>query len=208
MSAYQKVFDSAESISINRKPVVAQTVTRNNTVKSVNRGGDTWRFDVMLPDGIPWKELRPFISEMEALDRHTTSTIQINNSGYNSWLTAYQGDSDSTAGFFANAPAGNTVTITAYPSGHNLTSGDITFKAGDIIQLGTGGRVYSVAANVVYPSSTITVNRPIIDTGTSSIIIGPEVTWDVICMEFPTWNIFQINQVAWNGSFVFYEDMS
>jgi hypothetical protein len=58
-TAFQYVFDNAESISINRRSTTAQTISRNNTVRTVSRGGNVWRFEVKLPDGIRWSDARP-----------------------------------------------------------------------------------------------------------------------------------------------------
>jgi len=75
--SFQWIVNSAESISINRKKMVAQTTTRNGIVRSVSRGTLPKRFEVKLPDGIPWTTLRTNIVAAEALDRITTATISI-----------------------------------------------------------------------------------------------------------------------------------
>jgi len=198
-TAFQYIFDNAETISIDRKAVVAQTITRDQTLRSVSRGGKVWRFDVKLPDGIPWSTARPYIEAIDYADRYTVGTVQINNAGYNSWLTPYQGVATTTAGWTGSWTQGsNTVTVT--PSGY---SSGILLRAGDIIQLGTG-HVYSVATNAT--TSTVTVNRPILDaTGTGTIYVGPAVTWSVICTELPSWTIMSRDQVSWSGSFKFLE---
>ena len=207
--AFQNVFDRAETISIITRPTVDMSITRNNTVRSVNRGGDTWRFSVTLPDGIPWTELRPLIAEMERLGTHTQQDgIQINNSGYNDWLLNYQGDSANTSSFEMNVTQGDTDgSISSYPAGHGMTAGDITFKAGDVVQLGTS-YAYIVSEDTVYPDTTVYFNRAVKETSsTYQITMAPDVTWDLICVEMPQWNIFQRNQVSWSGAFVFYEVM-
>jgi hypothetical protein len=202
-TAFQYVFDNAESISINRRSTTAQTISRNNTVRTVSRGGNVWRFEVKLPDGIRWSDARPYIEAIEAADRFTAGTVQINNAGYNSWLTNYQGSAVSTTGFYAQVTNGYAnATITANPT----TSSGYKFKAGDIVQVGTTGNVYSVTTNVAYNSNDITFNRPVLDTtGNVALTVGPAVTWTVICTEMPRWTIFSRDQVAWSGAFVFYE---
>jgi hypothetical protein len=75
--SFQWIVNSAESISINRKKMVAQTTTRNGIVRSVSRGTLPKRFEVKLPDGIPWTTLRTNIVAAEALDRITTAIISI-----------------------------------------------------------------------------------------------------------------------------------
>jgi hypothetical protein len=202
-TAFQYVFNNAESISINRRRVIGSTVTRDNTVRAVSRGGQAWRFEVKLPDGIRWSDARGAIEKIEFLDRSTVGTVQINNAGYNSWLTPYQGNSTGT--FTATATIGsNSITLTGGQPGSGFN-----FRAGDFIQLGASGHVYSVVSDVVFSSNTVTLNRPVIDaTNTYTLTVGPSVTWSVICTDFPTWTIFARDQVSWSGPFVFSEDLT
>jgi len=203
--SFQYIFNNAESISIDKGPVVAQTVARNNAVKSVSRGAATWKFTVKLPNGIRYEDLRGVIETIEQNDRHTSETIKLNNSGYTSWFTSYQGDSDVITGWDVTYTSGNTVTINTEPSGTNLTNGEYTFKRGDLIQLGSG-HTYTVASDVVYPATTVTLHRPVLESaGTHALTIGPECQFNVICVQFPNWTIFQRNQVSWNRPFIFYE---
>lgn len=208
-TAFQWIFDNAASIGINKSPVVAQTTSRNQTVRATSRGGSIWRFEVEMP-GQPWTTARPYITAIEQLDRHSTGTVQINTSGYSSWLSKYQGDADTTSGWTATWTTGNTVTATI-PGGANLSVGEVALKAGDWIQLGSSGSVYEVAQDVIYatPTATVTLNRPLIDAaGTASLLIGPAVTWTVICTTMPTWSIVDQNIVTFNGTFSFYEALA
>lgn len=75
--SFQWIMDKAESLSINRKKMVAQTTARDGQVRAVSRGTQPRRFTVKLPDGIPWTELRTDIAAAEALDRITTATLTI-----------------------------------------------------------------------------------------------------------------------------------
>ena len=205
--SFQTVFDRAETISIITRPTVATSITRNNVVRSVHRGGDSWRFSVTLPDGIPWSELRPVIAEMEKLGTHTQQdNIKINNAGYNDWLLNYQGDSENISGFIANIGTDvDYLTLGGYPAGPNLSNGDYTFRAGDVIELPLDA-VYIVAEDVIYPQPVVPLNRAVTaEINNYNLILGPEVAWDLICVEMPQWTIFQRNQVSWSGAFVFYE---
>jgi hypothetical protein len=204
-TAFQWVFDNASQISINKRGVVAQTISRDQTLRTTSRGGQIWRFDVTMPSGQRWSEARPYITAMEALDRHTEGTVQINNSGYNSWLTGYQGDSDVITGWTASWTTGNTVTLTGTGSGHNLTNGEVTLKTGDFIQLGSNS-VYEVASDVIYPNTTVTLHRPLLEATSSDIIhIAQNVTWTVKCVNFPNWTIIDRDIVSFTGPFTFYE---
>jgi hypothetical protein len=204
-TAFQYIFDRAETLGINRRAVTAQTTARDGTTRAVSRGGQIWRFDVKLPDGIRWTELRPYIEGSDFADRYTVGTVALSNAGYTSWLNNYQGTANNITGFAATWTQGaNSITLTASPT----NTGAYHFRAGDIIQLGTTGRVYSVRADVASGATTVNLNRPVIDaSGSGSLRIAQNVTWQVICTEMPTWNLFARDQVAWSGSFVFYEYM-
>lgn len=75
--SFQWIMDRAESFSINRKKQVAQTTSRDGTVRSVTRGTQPKRFEVVLPNGIPWTEIKSDIAAAEALDRISTATLEI-----------------------------------------------------------------------------------------------------------------------------------
>jgi len=197
-TAFQYVFDNAQSIGIDRRATVAQTISRDNTVRTVSRGGQVWRFEVRLPDGMPWDAARPYIEAIDYADRYTQGTVQMNNTGYTSWLNKYRGDGTA---FTASWTQGAT-SITL--SGGSAST--YKFRVGDFIQLGSGGHVYSVVADVNSISSTVNLNRAIVDAnGSGSLIIGPAVTWTVICTEMPSWTIDARNQVSWSGPFRFSE---
>jgi hypothetical protein len=203
-TAFQYVFDNAESLGFNRRSVTAQTTSRDGTVRTVSRGGQIWRFDVKLPDGIRWSDAREYIEAIDAADRTTVGTVSLSNPGYVPWLNAYRGNSANYTGFLATWTQGaTTITLTTSP----ITNSGFKFRAGDIIQL-AGGRVYSVASDVAYSSNTVNINRPVLDaTGSGALQVAEDVTWDVICVELPTWTIFARDQVSWSGNFVFYEAM-
>lgn len=203
--SFQFVIDNAESIAINRRRVVASTQSRDGTVRAVSRGGQVWRFEVRLPDGPTWSEYRSDISRLEQLDRVTVSNIQLNTTGQE-WLYRYQGDIVNPANIRVTVPSsGNTITLTA----GQATSG-FNFRAGDFIQLGTTGSVYTVAADVPFNSNTVTLHRPLLDAaGTNlTVRVGPACVFTVICTEFPDWTIFARDQVSWSGPFVFVEDLT
>ena len=201
-TAFQTVIDYAESISFNRRRKVAQTTSRDGTVKSTSIGGQIWEFEVQLPNGPAWTTFRPLIERMEALDRTTVGTIQINKAGH-SWLSGYQGNLASTSGIVVSYTSGNLVTITSGATG--LSSG-FRFKAGDFIQLGTTGSVYSVAEDVAWNANNIVLNRPVREAaGSYTLQVGQNVSWKVICVQFPKWTIFSRDQIQWDGPFIFAE---
>jgi hypothetical protein len=75
--SFQWIIDNAESLSINRKKMVASTTARDGIVRVVSRGSPPKRIEVKLPDGIRWSDLRTNIAAAEALDRISTAVITI-----------------------------------------------------------------------------------------------------------------------------------
>lgn len=203
--SFQWIIDNAESISINRKKVVASTTARDGTTRAVSRGGQVWRFDVKLPDGIRWTDIRQYITQAEALDRVTSANIQINDTGHQ-WLIGYQGNSANYTGFVATITQGSSsITLTTSPT----TSAGFKFRAGDIIQLGASGKVYTVAADVAFNSNTVTLHRPVLESSAIgvSLRVAENCIFNVICVQFPEWTLFARDQVSWSGPFVFVENL-
>lgn len=201
-TAFQWVFNNAASISMNCRAVVAQTQSRDQTLRTVSRGGQVWRFEIAMPEGQVWTTARPYIEAINAADRFTTGTVQINNSGYNSWLTKYQGAESSYTGWTATWTRGAPgITITGgvgYPPVQPI------LRAGDLVQLGSGGHVYSVKQDA--SSLGVTLNRPVLQSsGSGTLLIGPNVTWTVLCTELPDYEIFDVNLVRFKGTFKFQE---
>jgi hypothetical protein len=202
--SFQWIIDNAETVSINRKQVVATSVSRDGTTRAVSRGGQFWRFEVKLPDGPRWTDYRQLISQAERLDRTTSATIQFNDTGH-AWLVGYQGNSANYTGFQATWTQGATsITLTTSPT----TASGFKFRAGDFIQLGTTGKVYTVAADVAFNSNTVTLHRPVLDATQASatpIRVAENCQFSVICTQFPDWTLFARDQVSWSGPFVFHE---
>jgi hypothetical protein len=204
--SFQWIINYAESISMERKRVAASTTSRSGVVRTVSRGVQPWRFEVTLPDGIPWQTLRPDISKAELLDRVTAANIQINVAGQAAYLSKYQGNSVNYTGFVATiVNNSNTITLTTSPT----TSSGFKFRAGDFIQLGSSGKVYTVAADVAFNSNTVTLHRPVIEASASGVAlrVADNVIWAVVCTQFPSWTLFARDQVSWSGPFVFNEVM-
>ena len=201
--SFKWIFDNAESISMESKRVVASTQSRDGTYRAVSRGGQYWRFEVKMPEGMRWTQWRSYIAKMEELDRLTSERIYMDNTNQR-WLWGYQGNSVNSTGFVGAVTNGSkTLNLTTSP---NTPSG-FKFKAGDLIQLAPAGKVYKVAADVAYNENAVTLHRPVLEnTGTSiSLRVGLNVDFNLICKDFPSWTLFARDQISWSGPFVFTE---
>jgi hypothetical protein len=200
--SWQWIIDYAEQITINRKPVVASTTARDGTTRAVSRGNASWKFDVKLPDGIPWTQLRSYISSAELLDRHTPSTFKFNNTGHE-WLVKYQGDYQDTSIVAATWSSGSNIIGV---QGGVIANG-FKFRAGDLIQFNAGRFVYTVAEDVPDTQTIVKLHRPVLETsGSSGIKVGADCEFKVLCVTFPDWTLMSRDQVSWGGAFTFVED--
>lgn len=208
MSAFQYVIDYANQMSISRRPVSASTLSRDGILRAVNRGGQYWRFEVTMPNGMRWTDWRRKIQELETLGRATAGSFTLNNTGL-SWMVKYLGDCpniDITSFRATWTKYDNFITLSASPT---IASG-YKFRIGDFIQLGNTGKVYNVVQDVAYNSNTVYLHRPIIDatnTNPSSpyLPVGPACIFTVQCAQFPKWTLMARDQVSWDTPFILVE---
>lgn len=205
--AFQWIIDNAAGMSIDGRGTVAQTITRENVIRTVSRGGRVWKFTVTPSPGKTYTDSRPYLARLDQMDRITTATINLNHPGFEN-LYGYLGAG--SGGFTVTVPAGTSVTTVTITAG-TLPGGAYVCRAGDWLQIGSTGSVYQVVDD---PSTgngvTVTLNRPVDEAaGTYTGYFGADVSWTVICTARPTWSLVPAGAnmlVAWSGDFVFYED--
>jgi hypothetical protein len=212
--SFQWVFDNAESISINKRPITSQTIARDQRVRSVSRGGAVWRFTVKMPTGMRWSDVRGYIENIDYTNKLTTQTVSLGSTGFG-WMTGYQGSIGNPSAmswkYSSTEAASDTTKFLLTGTG---STGAVLFKAGDLIQPNvTNGRVYSIVSDVAKASSAtqlVQVHRSILETPSAtavSLIVGNSVSWKLICTQCPTWTIVERDIVGWNGEFQFYESL-
>jgi hypothetical protein len=75
--SFQWIVDMGESLSLNKKQMVAQTQTRSGVVRATTRGVQPVKITVKVPDGPKWSDLKTNIAAATALDRFQTAVITI-----------------------------------------------------------------------------------------------------------------------------------
>lgn len=219
--ATQWIFDNAETMSINKGPIISQTITRDQSVRAVSRGGAVWRFNLKIADAYKYSDIRWRINEMDLNIKTSTSTIQLSNPGYE-YIVAYRGDlttlqrSALRMKYTSAMSAVNTMKfeVSELPAlGGSVTSTTAIFRIGDVIQKAGSKYVYTVNTDVLRGTGTtveVPVHRTILDTPSdtaTAINIGAACTWTVICTQMPTWKIIPYDRVQWDGEFQFYESL-
>lgn len=219
--APQWIFDNAETLSINKNPIISQTITRDQSVRTVSRGGAVWRFTVKMPNGFRYSDSRYYINELDLNARTSSSVIQLSNPGYN-YIVAYRGGLSSLQRSaltmkYTSAMAATDTTkfeVSGLPAlGGGITSSTSIFLIGDIIQKAGSKYVYTVNSDVLRGSGStvqVPVHRTILDTPSdtaTAINIGAACSWTVICTQMPNWKIVPRDIVQWDGEFQFYESL-
>jgi hypothetical protein len=191
-SVFQWIIDNAVDLSINKRAVVAQTVARDQTVRTTSRGGQIWRFTVTPSPGITWTVARPYIDQLDKADKFTTGTITFGNNAGLAYLFGAQTTSVPTSASWTQGS-------------DSLALSGGTLTAGDIVQFGANARVYSAATT----GSTVTLNRPALDTtGSGAVVVGSNCAFKIVCTQFPEWRIEPTDRcVKWSGPFVFFEEL-
>jgi hypothetical protein len=209
----QTIIDRSQTIEIDRRRVVGQTISRSQRIKTAERAtAQPWKFTVTPPGYLKWSESRGLIEVIDQADRVDEYTIKLSNTDNMSYITAYQGEL--TIGqlnsLSISAVSTNTFTITGLPAiGGTITSSTVVFSPGDYIQPANSRYPYSVVSSVVRGSSTttnVTLHRNVITsegitlTG-QSLAVGNTCTWRVIVSGLPTYQLTPMRLVQYTGNF-------
>ena len=200
---FQWIVDNAVDVTINKRAIVAQTTSRDQTVRAVSRGGQVWRFTITPSPGALWVDARPYVEQLDKADRIFSSTINFNKTAYN-YLFGYQGNASVLPTSISYTQGSTVVALT----GGTCTSG-YKFRAGDLVQFTGSDRVYSFASDVLYTDTVAILNRPVLEaSGSATPIYGTACNFKIICTTFPEWKIDPTDRcVKWSGPFVLVEEL-
>jgi hypothetical protein len=209
----QSIIDKASSITISRRKVAGQTVSRSGQVKISSIASNVpWVFEVTYPDNTQYSTNRSLFEEIDRLDRVFTETIDIGSTNTNlSYITAYQGDFTSGQIAQVTIDSGSALNVVANMSAvTGESSSDYVFKKGDLFKLsGAYKYPYTVTADVTRGVGTtvnVPINRPFIDQAGyteagAGIVVGSDVTWQVVMSKKPSYTIVPYDRAVFDGSF-------
>jgi len=189
----QTFLDRATFLTVDKRKVSAQTITRSGQVKTAEvASANPYRFAFGVTAGYTYSENRGALEDLDSLDITVEENIDIGTTNTNlSYLTALQG----TLGGSPTITSASGLSIVVSTGG--ATGSGVALKKGDFIQPGTGYRYpYQVTADVNWNASTITVpiHRPFItQTGYSvslkPLLLGSAVTWNVKMVNKPSYTV-------------------
>ena len=189
----QTFLDRATFLTVDKRKVSAQTITRSGQVKTAEvASANPYRFAFGVTAGYTYSENRGSLEDLDSLDITVEEQIDIGTTNTNlSYLTALQG----TLGGSPTITSASGLSIVVSTGG--ATGSGVALKKGDFIQPGSGYRYpYQVTADVNWNASTITVpiHRPFItQTGYSvslkPLLLGSAVTWNVKMVNKPSYTV-------------------
>jgi hypothetical protein len=205
----QNIIDKAQSIEIDRKRVIGQTISRSQRIKTSERASaQPWKFKVTPPGMLPWSASRGFIEVIDFNDRANEYTISLNNNSGMNYITSYLGGI--TQGQLNNltifSTGTSTITIANMPA---VNSSTVIFARGDYIQPANSRYPYTVVTTATRGSTTttsVTLNRSLITSEGLNLIgqglaVGNSCTWRVIVSGLPTYQLVPMQRVQYTGNF-------
>ena len=213
----QTIIDNATFLNINKRRVVASSISRSGHYKTAERSPSPYSFTVGAPQGFTYSTNRGVLEDLDSTDRITE--VQINIGATNSalsYLTDYQGslNSSQVGQISLNSVSGaniylDTTSVSGSPSGDMFKKGDFILLEGNT---STYRYPYQVTSDIAFSGGNVTipVHRPVLSqTGVAltsgGIAVGNNVTFQVKCVNMPTYTVVPHDLVEFSDNFEFIE---
>lgn len=229
MNSFQTVINYSARISMSKKRVSSQSISRSGMIKTASLANKVpWVFTVEMPPGLRYTDtgIREFLSELDDDGLRAAHPIELGSSNAGlTWLTAYQGDLTSAQiaqlrNHSDNATVQGSILTVDVQNVTGSSPNDILVKAGDFIQP-LGGYLYPYVATQTVLIGDVTqvqnyqvqipVNRPVIQQAgythntSNGIAVGSDVTWTVKLLSAPEYSVNPDRLVEWDTALMFME---
>jgi hypothetical protein len=214
----QTIIDRAQTIEIDRRRIVGQTISRSQRIKTSERAtAQPWKFTVTPPAYLKWADSRGVIEVIDSGDRVNEYEISIGNTAGTNYITRYQGNLLQTQldDLSVSSVGTSSLVISTLPSiGASAKVGlvsttTVVLSRGDFIQPENSRYPYTVTSDVLRGSgSTVSVslNRALITsegitlTG-NGVVVGNSCTWQVVISGLPSYQLTPMQLVQYTGNF-------
>tara|TARA_R110000803_G_scaffold24966_8_gene59861 strand:+ start:292 stop:951 length:660 start_codon:yes stop_codon:yes gene_type:complete len=209
----QTVIDKTTYLTINKRKVVGESISRSGLYKTSERSPALYTFTVGAPQGLKYSDNRGLLEDLDTMDRLAEANVDFGdtNSGL-SYLTEVKGS-------IASPDTGGGLTMVGY-SGNDLYinfsgatgSGDM-LKKGDYIQpLGNTStyrypyQITSDVASTTGPNVTVSVHRPIIAQDgvaltSGTFRLGKKCRFNVKALKMPVYSVVPHDLLEFSGDF-------
>lgn len=215
----QWIIDTAVNMDITRSPIITQTISRGNRIRTATRGASVWTFRVTPAPGLSWTQYRAEITQLQNQDRFQEWSIRLNNNPNLAWIHQYLGDMDYLDREFGvryASHSGDTITVNNLPV---WTEPGSLYRPGDIIRVAGSRYPYQVINNVFHQpqfnpitgeltwptTQTIQVHRPVLPEPMvlvpGNFIRTDDVPFRVMVTRFPDIGVRPGQLITFDGDF-------
>ena len=195
MAALQTIIDSCNGLTINRRKVVGQQITRNQIPRvSTTPTKNPWTMELDMPTSYKYSDARALMESVDLLDRTGYEDITFLNNACLSWMFRYQGSLPLSQlnGLTVSSFIGNQLVLSGLPP---INANRVIFEPNDLIQIAGFPYPFTSTTQVTRGSGTtvqIITNRPNILTGSvvgNTLKYGNDCEFKMFCPNMPTYTL-------------------
>mgnify|MGYP001590834814 FL=1 len=195
MAALQTIIDSCNGLTINRRKVVGQQITRNQIPRvSTTPTKNPWMMELDMPTSFRYSDARALMESVDTLDRTGYEDVTFSNNTALSWIFRYQGSLPLTQlnGLTVSSFVGNQLVLSGLPP---INASRIMFEPNDLIQIAGFPYPFTSTTQVtrgVLGTVTITTHRPNIITSSVAglnLLVGNACIFRLFCPNMPVYKL-------------------
>ena len=202
MAAIQTIIDNCNGMTINRRKVVGQQITRNAIPRvSTTPTKNPWTMELDMPTSFQYNNARALMESVDTLDRTGYEDVTFSNNACLNWIYRYQG-AFSIAELNAitvSSFVGNQLILSGLPA---VASGTVLFESNDLIQITGYPYPFTSTTQItrgVGSTVTVTTHRPNILSNPSNlspppweglnILVGNNCIFRMFCPNMPVYKL-------------------
>jgi len=195
MAALQTIIDNCNGMTINRRKVVGQQITRNQIPRvSTTPTKNPWTMELDMPTSFQYNNARALMESVDTLDRTGYEDVTFSNNADLSWIFRYQGTLPLTQlnQMTVSSFVGNQLILSNVPA---INQNRVIFEPNDLIQIAGFPYPFTSTTRVVRGTGgtiTITTHRPNIITGSITglnILVGNNCIFRLFCPNMPVYKL-------------------
>tara|TARA_B110000483_G_C18134381_1_gene518895 strand:- start:725 stop:1414 length:690 start_codon:yes stop_codon:yes gene_type:complete len=195
MAAIQTIIDNCNGMTINRRKVVGQQITRNQIPRvSTTPTKNPWTMELDMPTSFQYNDARALMESTDTLDRTGYEDVTFSNNTALNWIYRYQGTfaSSQLNGLTINSFVGNQLVLSGLPA---VNANRVIFEPNDLIQVAGFPYPFTSTTRVTRGTGgtvTVTTHRPNIISSTVdtlNIVVGNNCIFRLFCPNMPVYKL-------------------
>jgi hypothetical protein len=202
MAAIQTIIDNCNGMTINRRKVVGQQITRNAIPRvSTTPTKNPWTMELDMPTSFQYNNARALMESVDTLDRTGYEDVTFSNNACLNWIYRYQGafSPSELNAITVSSFVGNQLILSNLPA---LSSVTVLFEPNDLIQITGYPYPFTSTTQItrgVGSTVTVTTHRPNILSNPSNlspppweglnILVGNNCIFRMFCPNMPVYKL-------------------